>query len=84
LVARGRRTTVYRDAQGNLTESPAAAVSGEILEEPDGEGSSRRTWFRVEEVELKWLRISETAFLLWVLALLVVAWLVVALVLLVF
>jgi hypothetical protein len=41
----------------------------------------RRMWFHVEDVELKWLRISETAFLLWVLAGLVLAWLVVALVL---
>ncbi|HJW66960.1 MAG TPA: hypothetical protein VJ419_04185 [Gaiellaceae bacterium] len=40
----------------------------------------RRVWFHVEDVELKWLRIGETAFLLWVLAGLVVAWLVVALV----
>lgn len=40
----------------------------------------RRIWFRVDEVELKWLRLSETAFLLWVLAALVLAWLVVALV----
>jgi hypothetical protein len=42
--------------------------------------SPRRIWFRVEEVELKWLRIGETAFLLWVLAGLVLAWLMVALV----
>ena len=40
----------------------------------------RRVWFHVEDVELKWLRIGETAFLLWVLAGLVLAWLVVALV----
>ena len=40
----------------------------------------RRFWFHIEDVELKWLRISETAFLLWVLAGLVLAWLVVALV----
>jgi hypothetical protein len=56
----------------------------------DGDGSEnfeqrpaeapRRIWFHVEEVELKWLRISEAAFLLWVLAGLVCAWLVVALV----
>jgi len=51
------------------------------LERPRGE-APRRLWFRVEEVELKWLRISETAFLLWVLAGLVLAWLIVALVLL--
>ena len=40
----------------------------------------RRVWFHYQEVELKWLRMSETAFLLWVLAGLVLAWLVVALV----
>ena len=40
----------------------------------------RRVWFHVEEFQLKWLRISETAFLLWVLAALVFAWLIVALV----
>lgn len=51
------------------------------LERPRGD-SPRRVWFRVEEVELKWLRISETAFLLWVLAGLVLAWLIVALLLL--
>ena len=40
----------------------------------------RRVWFHVEDVELKWLPLSETAFLLWVLAGLVVVWLVAALV----
>lgn len=39
----------------------------------------RRIWFHVEDVQLKWLRISEAAFLMWVLAGLVLAWLVVAL-----
>jgi hypothetical protein len=34
-----------------------------------------RIWFRVEEVEISWLPIGEGAFLLWVLALLVVLWL---------
>jgi hypothetical protein len=51
------------------------------LERPRGQ-APRRLWFRFEEIELKWLRISETAFLLWVLAGLVLAWLIVALVLL--
>jgi hypothetical protein len=74
--------TVYRDADGNRIESPAAAARGEILE-PEGEGPpKRRFWFRVEEVELDWLPVSEAAFLLWVLAFLVLVWLVVALVLL--
>lgn len=42
----------------------------------------RRIWFHLEEVELSWLRISETAFLLWVLAALVLAWLIAAVLLL--
>jgi hypothetical protein len=42
----------------------------------------RRLWFHLEEVELDWLRISEVAFLLWVLAALVLAWLIVAVLLL--
>jgi hypothetical protein len=82
-VPGARRTAVYLDSEGNPTESPAAAVSGEIVETPEGEGPPRRTWFRFEEVELKWLPMSEAAFLLWVLALLVLAWLVVAVFLLV-
>jgi hypothetical protein len=48
--------------------------------EPRGGDAPRRFWFHLEEVELRWLRISETAFLLWVLAALVLAWLIVALV----
>ena len=39
----------------------------------------RRLWFHVEEIELKWLPMGETAFLLWVLAGLVLAWVIVAL-----
>ena len=74
------RLMVYRDAEGNRVENPAAAVRGEIVE-PTDTGHSERRWFRVEEVELPWLRVSETAFLLWVFALLVLVWLVVALLL---
>ena len=51
-----------------------------MLEPPEAR-ERRRIWFHVEDVELKWLPISETAFLLWVLAGLVLVWLVVALVL---
>ena len=39
--------------------------------------SERRLWFRVEEVEIRWLPVGEAAFLLWVLVLLIVAWLLV-------
>jgi hypothetical protein len=52
----------------------------EAIERAEGR-PARRIWFHVEEVELKWLPVSETAFLLWVLAFLVLVWLVVALVL---
>jgi hypothetical protein len=34
----------------------------------------RRAWFRVEEVEISWLPIGESAFLLWVLVLLLGVW----------
>jgi hypothetical protein len=43
-------------------------------------GAERRTWFLMRETELGWLPVSEAAFLLWVLALLLLAWLVTALV----
>lgn len=33
-----------------------------------------KAWFRVEEVEISWLPVSEGAFLLWVLAVLVAVW----------
>jgi hypothetical protein len=47
----------------------------EILERP---ATRRRIWFRVEDVEFRLFPISESAFLLWVLAGLVLAWLVIA------
>jgi hypothetical protein len=56
-------------ADGNRSEN---------VKPPTGE-APRRFWYHLEEVELKWLRISEAAFLLWVLAALVLAWLIVAL-----
>ena len=56
-------------ADGNGTENV----------EPRTSEAPRRLWFHVEDVELRWLRISETAFLLWVLAGLVLAWVIVAL-----
>jgi hypothetical protein len=36
--------------------------------------SERQIWVRIEEVEISWLPISESAFLLWVLVLLLGAW----------
>jgi len=57
-----------------------APVRGELLEPPEAR-EGRRLWFQLEDVQVKWLPLSETAFLLWVLAGLVLIWLVVALVL---
>jgi hypothetical protein len=74
-------TTAYRDAAGKPTADPERAVTGEIVER-DERGAETRTWFFVRKVELPWLPVSEAAFLLWVLALLLLAWFVVALILL--
>jgi hypothetical protein len=65
--------TAYFDAEGNPTENPAEAVRGEVVEQDDA-GRARRTWFFIEEVDLKWLPVREGAFLLWVLLGLVLTW----------
>jgi hypothetical protein len=65
----------YFDAEGNRTDDPAQAVRGEIVEHDAEAGRTRRTWFLVEEVQVKWLPVSESAFLLWVLLALLVIWL---------
>ena len=66
---------------GPLIYNPetVARKFAEGLERPQGR---RRIWLHVEDVKLTWLPVSETAFLLWVLAGLVLVWLVVAFVLL--
>jgi hypothetical protein len=48
------------------------------VERDEQAGRARRTWFRIEPVEIKWLPISESAFLLWVLVLFVCVWVVAA------
>lgn len=72
-------STAYFDAEGNRTEDPAQAVRGEVVERDPKAGRTRRTWFLVEEVEIKWLPVSESAFLLWVLLTLVVIWVLIGL-----
>jgi hypothetical protein len=80
-VSRERRTTtLYRDADGHLTADPAEAVSGEIVH-VDLHGSTRRTRFFLQREDLPWLPVSEPAFLLWVLVALVLAWIAIALLL---
>ena len=75
------RSAVFADAEGRPTEDPEAAVSGEIAEYDVHGHLRRRTRFFLTERELPWLPVSEPAFLLWVLASLIVVWLVIGLVL---
>ena len=77
-----RRAVAYTDADGSVTDDPAAAVRGEIVEY-DAHGRPRqKTRFFLSERELPWLPVSEPAFLLWVLIALMAIWLVIGLVLL--
>ena len=79
-AARSAREIVYVDASGAVVDDPAEAAAGEILEH-DAAGATRvRAWFRVEEVQLRWLPVRESAFLLWVLAIFILVWLVIGVV----
>jgi hypothetical protein len=78
---RARKKAFYRDAWGRRTDNPDAAVSGEVAEYDDHGKILRRTRFFLERSELPWLPVAETAFLLWVLAALVLVWVVIAVVL---
>jgi hypothetical protein len=80
-VAPPVRTTTYLDSQGQPTDDPEVAVSGEIAEYTAHGRLRRRTRFFLTARELPWLPVSEPAFLLWVLAGLMVIWLVIGLVL---
>jgi hypothetical protein len=70
-----RNVKSYVDADGKPTDDPARAVRGELVDHDADSKPVRKTWFRFEEVEIKWLPVSESAFLLWVLVLLLVVWL---------
>ena len=72
-----RQAAVFVDAEGRRTDEPAEADRGEIVEYDEQGRPVRRTWFFLEQVEIKWLPVSEAAFLLWVLGLLLVVWLVI-------
>ena len=65
----------YVDADGQPTDDPGKAVRGELVDLDAESKPVRRTWFRLEEVEIKWLPVRESAFLLWVLVLLLAVWL---------
>jgi hypothetical protein len=79
--APGGARVAYTDAEGRATSDPAAAVRGEIVEYDDHGEPRRRTRFFLAERDLPWLPVSEQAFLIWVLAILMVVWLVIGLVL---
>jgi hypothetical protein len=69
-----RRLTSFVDAEGNPTDDPGRAVRGEVVEHDAKRRRTRRTWFRLEQVEIRWLPVGEAAFLLWVLVLLLAVW----------
>jgi hypothetical protein len=66
--------SVYLDVDGAVVTDPTQAVRGEIVEDAGTGNAPRRTWFRIEEVELDWLPVRESAFLLWVLVVLAAVW----------
>jgi YD repeat-containing protein len=75
------RTAAYVDADGRPTADPEAAIRGEIVEYDAHGRLRRRTRFFLAERELPWLPVSEPAFLLWVLAALMLIWIAIGLVL---
>jgi len=80
-VAPSVQTIEYVDADGRPTDDPEAAVRGEIAEYGPHGRLRRRTRFFLTERELPWLPVSEPAFLLWVLAALMLIWVAIGLVL---
>lgn len=70
-----RQTTSFVDADGKPTGDARRAVGGELVHYDARSKRARRVWFRVEQVEIRWLPVSEAAFLLWVLVLLLAVWL---------
>ena len=75
------KLVAYADAAGHATDDPAQAVSGEIAEYDVHGRPLRRTRFFLDRSDIPWLPVGEAAFLLWVLAALVLAWAAIALLL---
>jgi hypothetical protein len=71
---RRRKVVAYADSTGRTTDDPAQAASGEIAEYDAHDRPLRRTRFFLDRSELPWLPTSEPAFLLWVLAGLMLIW----------
>ena len=72
------RKVLYRDGDGQPTRDPAAAATGEVVELDAHGRRTRRIRFFLQREELPWLPFSEPAFLLWVLAALVIVWVAIA------
>ncbi len=70
------KAVVYFGADGAVVTDPTQAVRGEIVEIGAGGKREKRAWFRIEEVELSWLPVRESTFLLCVLAFLAIVWVV--------
>jgi hypothetical protein len=78
-MARVREREVrYRDGDGEPTRDPATAGSGEVVELDAHGRRAHRIRFFLQREELPWLPVSEPAFLLWVLAALVIVWVAIA------
>ena len=78
---RRSRRAIYLDSRGAVVHDPSEAVAGTIVDDAPP-GSGRRVgWFGFREIELSWLPVRESAFLLWVLVLLAVVWAVIGVVL---
>ena len=68
-----KRAVPYRDSSGPPTGDPVEAASETVEVDAHGRRAPRLRLF-LDREELPWLPVSESAFLLWVLAVLVVAW----------
>jgi hypothetical protein len=76
-----RKSAFYVDGDGRRTDDPEQAVSGEVAEYDAHDRVLRRTRFFLDRAELPSLPVGEAAFLLWVLAVLVLVWVFIAVVL---
>jgi hypothetical protein len=81
MASTRRKSAAYLDRTGRPTDDPSEAVTGEVAEYDAHGRVHRRTRFFLDRAELPWLPVGEPAFLLWVLAALVLVWVGIAIVL---
>jgi hypothetical protein len=74
-LSSSERQTSFVDAEGKPTDDARRAVGGELVQYDARSKRARRAWFLIEQVEVRWLPVSEASFLLWVLVLLLAVWL---------